>query len=328
MEKENVIGVMTSHKVENGVKTNQLCVTCLVSKKIDVKRLNKKDMIPKMLSSTPTDVIQVGEIKALGLEGEKDDTVDRRTKLRPCPMGTSGGHVDVSAGTNGELLLIDGSLCIGTNNHVAALSNEAEIGDPYLQPGTYDGGKYPDDVIGHLYKFEPINLYGIESLCPFAKMVTSSCNFIAKLFGRKTRLNAIYTNNIGNLVDAAAVKVEYEEDVASYILNIGAPSGTDKARIGMMVQKSGRTSYHTQEAEITSVDASINVQYGDGKMALFENQIFISKPGFSAAGDSGSLILDSENNAIGKLFAGSEEVTIANHIDDYLRALDATLVIH
>ena len=37
-------------------------------------------------------------------------------------------------------------------------------------------------------------------------------------------------------------------------------------------------------------------------------------------------ILNMHNYAVGKLFAGSDKVTIANHIDDYLEALDAELV--
>lgn len=332
MKKKNVVGVMTAYKVKKGVKTDEFCITCMVEKKVGILDLGSKDIIPKMVDGKPTDVIEVGKIKALSVlnegEDDEDNLIDRRNRLRPCPMGSSGGHKDVSAGTNGELLIIDGKYCIGTNNHVGALSNEATIGDPYLQPGAYDGGKYPDDVIGNLYKFVPINMMGIESLCPFGRIVTGVCNTIAKLFGRKTRLNAVYATNTGNLVDAAAIDVDLPTlKVSSRILNIGYPAGTEKAVIGMMVQKSGRTTYHTKDGEVTSTDATVNVQYGGGKMALFENQIFISKPGFSAGGDSGSLILDMENNAVGKLFAGSEEVTIANHISDYLSALDAELVL-
>lgn len=340
MKKKNVVGVMTAYKVKNGVKTDELCVTCMVEKKIDIMELGSKDIIPKAIDKVYTDVVEVGRIKALGIEGQPpigdileemendDNLIDRRSRLRPCPMGTSGGHPEISAGTNGEILIIDGRYCIGTNNHVGALSNEAKIGDPYLQPGVHDGGKFPDDVIGHLYKFVPINMMGIESLCPLAKVVTGVCNFVSELFGRKTRLNAIYTSNTGNLVDAAAIEIDLAAfKISAKILNIGYVAGIGKADIGLMVQKSGRTTYHTKEGEITSIDATVNVQYGGGKMALFENQIFISKPGFSAGGDSGSLILDMENNAVGKLFAGSEDVTIANHIDDYLGALDATLVV-
>ena len=332
MKKKNVVGVMTAYKTTNGIKTNKLSVVCLVTKKISKNELKDKDIIPNIIDGMPTDVIEVGKVKALGLADDMSHgiarDIDRKTKLRPAPMGTSGGHFKITAGTNGEILLIDGNYCIGTNNHVAAMSNEAKIGDAYLQPGPHDGGKTPYDIIGHLYKYEPINFVGIPSDCQIAKIVTKTCNLFAWLFGRKTRLNSIYANNVGNLVDAAAVVVSNKNSVLPKILDIGLPEGQKRAVIDMLVQKSGRTTEYTSNGHITSVDATINVSYGTGKTALFENQILISQPGFSAGGDSGSLVLDMDNYAIGKLFAGSDQVTIANHINDYLQALNAELVTH
>ncbi len=330
MKKKNVVGVMTAYKIRDGVKTDVLSVVCMVDTKVDSMSLKAKDTIPKVIDEVFTDVIEVGEVKALGLTNSPltntSSDVDRKTKIRPVPMGTSGGHYKISAGTNGELLLIGGDYCIGTNNHVAAMSNDANIADPYLQPGPHDGGKNPDDIIGYLYKYEPINFVGIPSDCSIAKVVTKVCNLFARLFGRKTRLNAIYENNVINLVDAAAVLVTSDKNVLSEILDIGLPKGAVKAKVDMLVQKSGRTTEHTLNGPITAIDATINVGYGAGKMALFENQILISQPGFSAGGDSGSLVLNMDNYAVGKLFAGSNKVTIANHIHDYLATLDATLV--
>jgi hypothetical protein len=97
----------------------------------------------------------------------------------------------------------------------------------------------------------------------------------------------------------------------------------------MVVQKSGRTTCHTTEGIITGIDATVGpVSYGPGRYAYFRDQIIISKEGFSAGGDSGSLVLDNEGYAVGKLFAGSEteNITIANHINHYLDLLDADLV--
>ena len=112
----------------------------------------------------------------------------------------------------------------------------------------------------------------------------------------------------------------------AHILDIGLPTGHRDALIGDLVQKSGRTTEHTVNGEITSVDATINVNYGGIRMATFTDQIIISQPGFSAGGDSGSLVLDMNNCAVGKLFAGSDQITIANHIGNYLNLLDAELV--
>ena len=328
MRKKNVIGVMTAHKIKNGVVTDDMSITCMVSKKVDINLLKSKDKIPKMIGDSPTDVIEVGEVKALGLaDGLDDSDVDRKTRIRPTPMGTSGGHFQITAGTNGELLHIGGTRCIGTNCHVAANSNDAEIGDPYLQPGPHDGGRNPEDVIGYLLKYEPISFFGVPSECPISGATVSILNFCSKLLGRKTRLTSYYASNTPNLVDAAAVILKNDKDALTHILDIGLPSGKRTAKIYMLVQKSGRTTEHTLNAEITSIDATINVGYGGSKMAQFTNQIIISQPGFSAGGDSGSLILDMDNYAVGKLFAGSDQITIANHIDNYLNALDAEIML-
>ena len=134
---------------------------------------------------------------------------------------------------------------------------------------------------------------------------------------------------VDNLVDAAMIEVN-PQDVKSEIVGIGVPKGTREARLDMYVQKSGRTTCHTTGGIVTGVDATVGpVSYGPGKNAYFRDQIIISKAGFSAGGDSGSLILDTEGYAVGKLFAGSdtENITIANHIQHYLDQLEADLVL-
>lgn len=326
MAKPNVVGVATAFKITAGEKTGELGITCLVSKKLPSSQLSKKNRIPEEINGAVTDVIEVGDVKALGLDDSMADfDTDRKSRLRPAPMGTSGGHYKITAGTNGELLRIKGVLNIGTNCHVAAMSGDSENAAPYLQPAPYDGGRNPEDIIGYLYKYVPISFIGVPSECPIAKMVISVLNTLSRVLGRKTRLMGVYQNT-SNLVDAAAVKLIVDDDVQSHILDIGVPEGTKPAKIDMVVQKSGRTTEHTLNGLITSIDATINVGYGGGKVAMFTDQIIVAQPGFSGPGDSGSLILDMDGYAVGKLFAGSDSVTIANHIDNYLKALDAELV--
>jgi hypothetical protein len=45
----------------------------------------------------------------------------------------------------------------------------------------------------------------------------------------------------------------------------------------------------------------------------------------SQGGDSGSAVLDEENNLVGLLFAGSDTTTIINRIQNVFSALDITL---
>ena len=321
--KPNVVGVMTGHKVRGGERINELSIVCLVEKKLAAETLRQNEIVPTTIRDYPTDVIQVGKLRAFD--------IDKKARHRPCPMGTSGGHLQVTAGTNGELLKdrSSGRLCIGTNNHVGANSNDARVGDPYLQPAVYDGGRYPDDVIGHLLRFIPIVFEDEQGGCGTARALSSIFNYFTRLIGSRTRLISILRSRQDNLVDAAMIEVS-ARDVKSDIVGIGVPKGTREAMLDMYVQKSGRTSCHTTGGIVTGIDATVGpVSYGPGNNAYFKDQVIISKEGFSSGGDSSSLILDTEGYAVGKLFAGSEteNITIANHIHHYLDLLEADLVV-
>ncbi|MEF8845672.1 MAG: hypothetical protein V5A59_09390 [Bacteroidales bacterium] len=322
LKKTNVVGVMTGYKVSGGQKTDELSIVCLVEKKIPEKELRKRDLIPSKISESSTDVIQVGKLRAL--------QIDKKARHRPCPMGTSGGHYMITAGTNGELLRDkkEGKTCIGTNNHVGANSNDAEPGDPYLQPGPHDGGTVSNDTIGRLLRFVPIEFEGETSTCTSARFAAWLVNIPARLFGKKTRMKPVIAYPGYNQVDAALIEVD-ENDVKSEIVGVGVPKGLREAQLEMLVQKSGRTTCHVIDGEVTSVDATVGpVSYAPDKSAYFRDQIIISKEGFSTGGDSGSLVLDMEGYAVGKLFAGSaeENITIANPIQAYLELLDAELI--
>jgi hypothetical protein len=320
--KANVVGVMLGYKITDGARTSDLSIICMVEKKISKDKLGKKDLIPGIIKGVETDVIQVGKLKALN--------IDPQARHRPCPMGTSGGHHKITAGTNGELLRdkVGNKTCIGTNNHVGANSNDAEIGDPYLQPGPADGGSVENDRIGSLLRFVPIKFSGGPSECPIAGFFSNLMNYPAKHLGRKTRLRPMNEGTEYNLVDAALIEVN-ENDVLSEIIEIGIPKGVNQANLDMLVQKSGRTTGHTIDGLVTGIDATVGpISYGLTQFAYFKDQIIITKEGFSSGGDSGSLVLDMDGYAIGKLFAGSdaENITIANQMDHYLSQLNAELV--
>ena len=84
---------------------------------------------------------------------------------------------------------------------------------------------------------------------------------------------------------------------------------------GEIVQKTGRTTNYTT-GKVTSINATVNVNYGGGRVAKFCRQILTTN--MSAGGDSGSLLCDLNENAVGLLFAGSSSVTV--HIL-YVRSL-------
>ena len=129
-----------------------------------------------------------------------------------------------------------------------------------------------------------------------------------------------------NKVDGAIAKAHTANLLSRDILHIGPPNGTAAAAFDMRVHKFGRTTSYTV-GHITSIATDVTVGYDAGDFK-FEDQIIIvgDQGSFSAAGDSGSLILERQTNkAVGLLFAGSASHTIANHIADVLGALAVTL---
>ena len=107
------------------------------------------------------------------------------------------------------------------------------------------------------------------------------------------------------------------------IFEIGRPRGVRQATLGISVQKTGRTTGHTQ-GMISQIDVTTSVDY-NGRMATFTNQLMAT--GMSAGGDSGSLVLDEDNLAVGLLYAGSGSATLINPIQTVLQLLKVELVV-
>lgn len=309
--KPNVVAVGVGYKKIKGRKTSVISIICSVEKKVPSSQLSDQDLIPRIVGGYMTDVVETGRIKAL-----------RTDRVRPAPGGVSIGHVDITAGTLGCLVKRDGKTFILSNNHVLANSNDAKIGDPILQPGTYDGGKYPDDHIANLADFVPISFDGDSSSCPIAKGIVSLLNVIAKVFGSSVRMKAISKQATENLVDAAIAEPINIEDVSKEILEIGTVQGVLQGELGMQIQKSGRTTGWTTDT-IDQVGVSVKVQYDTNQYAYFTDQLVAGA--MSAGGDSGSAVLDLDNNLIGLLFAGSDSITIINRIENVFSALNINI---
>jgi len=312
LKRPNVIATGVGYKITDGQKTT-LSIICSVTKKVAASQLSSRDIVPKTVEDAPTDVVQTGLVRAL------QSTTERH---RPAPGGVSIGHRDITAGTLGCLVQKDGQKFILSNNHVLANSNQAEIGDPILQPGSYDGGTYPDDRIAALEDFVPINIIGLPSECPIAIGIAGVLNALAKLLGSRARMKAINQQAPENLVDAAIARPLNVEDVTEEILQIGTIQGTATGELGMAIKKSGRTTGLTTGI-IEQVEVSVNVQYGEGRIAMFTDQIMAGA--MSQGGDSGSAVLDDNNRIVGLLFAGSDTTTVINRIENVFSALGVSV---
>ena len=143
----NVVGIGIGYKVANGVVTNELAITISVSKKFASAQLAGSDLIPKLIGSIKTDVVETGIFKALQ---------DPKQKMRPARPGVSIGHYNITAGTFGCLVKRGSDVFILSNNHVLADVNQGKPGDAILQPGPYDGGTSADKI-AELAEFIPID---------------------------------------------------------------------------------------------------------------------------------------------------------------------------
>ena len=307
LKNPDIQAVGIGYKISKGKVTKELSLVCTVEKKKARSKVSKKWLIPTKISGVNTDVIEGGKIVAYE---------NPREKHRPAPGGVSLGHYLITAGTLGCWVRKDdidppeeestcwiantvvkvsnwaartagrqtrldaylpgsGGCVMLSNNHVLAKENEAELGDDIYQPGPVDGGT-SHDKIGRLYDYVKID----------------------------------FSEGGENRVDCAIAAPFFQEDIDFNILQIGEITGEAEADVGMKIQKSGRTTGHTQ-GTILQTDAYVKVWYGN-KQALFVDQLISDIP--SAGGDSGSAILDMDNKIVGLLFAGAPNYTIMNRI--------------
>jgi PKD repeat protein len=254
------------------------------------------------------------QIKVTGMFVAYSDPTGRFD--RPVPIGVSTGHPDITAGTLGARVIDEyGNVYALSNNHVYANINSANFGDSALQPGDFDGGIDPNDKIGELCDYEPIDF---------------------SLFGSNTIDAAIActtTDEVGNttLPDGYGTpnSIIFDDDNSDgFFDNLND-------LLHQPVQKFGRTTCLTH-GRVTEINVTSAVCYDKcshpfrAKLAWFDDQIAIesiNNDAFSMGGDSGSLIVtDDENkNPVGLLFAGSSTTTLANRIDLVLKQFNVSV---
>jgi hypothetical protein len=285
--------------------------------------------IPEWLESTPVHTEVTGRFYAL--RGKTCDvvnpptldgicTVAERWPL-PVPTGVSVGHPAITAGTIAARVTDGTNVFILSNNHVLANINQATLGDPILQPGAYDGGTL-DDAIANLTEYEQIKfctVFWIWIICDETNTMDA----------------AIALSDVSKL--GVSTPVGQFGSVAGY----GAPSSTihpaygnrgtigDEnltSLLGIAVQKYGRGTGLTT-GSINTINATVDVCYDADcvNIARFTDQLIAGPGNFSAGGDSGSLVVDSQRRPVGLLFAGSDTQTIVNRIDLVLNRFGVTI---
>ena len=316
----NVVGIGVGYKEAGGVDTKEPALIVYVEKKLPSSVLARSHVVPPAVDGMPTDVVEIGKVKLLGLRTEK---------VRPCQPGVSIGHYQSTAGTLGAVVRdrATSEIMILSNNHVLANGStlqqaRAKPGDPILQPGPYDGGTLLDRI-GTLCRYVPLIKSAAKSDCPVASAVAAAGTRFLNLFRQDYELRFYRRYRGENVVDCAAVRLDSPDLVKPCILEIGEVTGLTEAHPGMEVQKSGRTTGLTRGV-VKSIGTTLQVEMREDEKIWFTDQVVADMP--SRPGDSGSLVLDQNRRAVGLLFAGSEKLTVFNRIGSVLERLGVELV--
>lgn len=255
------------------------------------------------LGGRAVDIVYTGKISAgLAAPGQRIGTEDGFA------IGGSISHIDGDFGTIGPFVDIGGEIFLLSNNHVLANNNQAELGDTILVPGRGDGRRFRSGQAAELAEYFEI----------------------------------FFEPGICNTLDVALARMEAGTAFDPYTLS-GTPTGPGRSQFrGNMsrvhkrdrVWKVGSSSGWTS-GTISHIGASISVRYDiDGQPwdACFQDQIVIEGDDgpFSSGGDSGSLILNSRNEAVALIFASWDDAngsgrrfTYAHDINQVMQTLGA-----
>ena len=293
MNLENVVGICIGTKIINKINTFEPCINILVEKKIKKKYLSTNNIIPKSYLGIKTDVIEVGRLAPY--MGEPIIG-----KFRPLVSGceilveTSKGNY--SAGTLGGIVYKTYSdkkqYFLLSNNHVLCNYGIVPIGNPVIQTNSF---KDPStlDVVANLSTFIPI------------------------VFSKKN-------DEFSNRVDAAIAELTSTELISKSAFRIGIIDGVSNAKLNEPVRKVGAYSGLT-EGNIFGIGSTIQIDYNEDKYIVYKDQILINIEG--TPGDSGSLVFNNDEEAIGLLIGGNVAGTIAyaNDINIVLEKLNVEL---
>ena len=348
LSKQNVVGLGVGFKNRLGADDGDGSVVVLVQRKKPLEALRDEDIIPSEVDGVPTDVVEIGTLRAQRSPRERF-----RPVIQP---GASIAHFRVGAGTLGAVLRRRGSgeTVLLSNNHVLANSNDAQAGDAILQPGPLDGGRRPADTVATLAEFRslsyledatapdptpqpptpapptaPDNPPPSDSGCDIVEAAVAAANVLAQAAGSTKRVQSVgedagaqsagTTGGPSSTINAQAANAENLMDVAlatpqdpamfsPEILQIGGIQGIKAPKLGMTVAKMGRTTGYT-EGKITLLDATVNVQYDT--MDGLKTARFVDQvitSGMSSNGDSGSLIIDPADDFAVGLLFGGSDV--------------------
>lgn len=305
LDKKNVVCVSSGFKVKNGVTTDiPSYIVGVVSKK-DPNLLSSDEIIPSEINGIKTDVIEIGEISALGTcvtdvvtggaacspHGSLYDPLQGGISIGCEILDRTQSWVIRPTGTLGSICVdvADGSIVALTNNHVVGMVHKngwpmitytisgitfdsyteaGIINEPMAQPSYAD---YPNFWNGML-KVKKIEGFKVNNNISNPQYIDAAVLKFDSI--NKSNFSVLeLTNNLGTVVS-------------------GGPfpwASPGEVTVGMQLFKSGRTTGMVNFGTITSIDASPVVTLQSGYSTTYDEQIETYYPTRCAySGDSGS----------------------------------------
>jgi len=290
-DKENVIGY--SGRLQPRLRKGQVipeekCFRVYVTKKVPLTQLRAEDVIPSSIDGIPTDLVEIGEVKALS------GSVDRTGFFRPLVMGISVSGGNVTAGTL-SIPFKDskGNVYLSSNSHVLvdnpSQPPEQVTNKVIKQPGNYDLKAHgwdvndPKYVVGEYFWHQQVYPIGGNSGCSIAKVWSGIYNILAGALNRKTRLTPVL--EVANKIDFALFKpsVEYKLEVLELDIS-------DKKFVGLLFAGSSESTIICKASNIVETGYTPVIEYSNVKV----NDIIL-KSGRTTGTTKGTVLDDSGN---------------------------------
>lgn len=304
-----VVGVDINEKVSNGKPTGALAIVVYVEEKKPKSKLGKDEVIPAEIEGIPTDV--------------KEERIELHASR--VPLADVVPLVDA-----GKYTTLHGGISIGPCRSVHLNPPDVPAPGDYIFAGTL-GAIVKDRTTQAVMALTNFHVACVDNgwtvgdaMCQQSRVDGGSCP--ADTFGALTRAT------LSEHVDGAVISINSAQTTDCSIEQIGAVKGKAVAALNTAVRKRGRTTGLTY-GKVTSVDASVTINYGDGLGShTLKNQIRVEpdttqSAQFSDHGDSGSVVVDAENKVVGLLFGGSSAATYANPIQSVLDELNVDLCV-
>ncbi|MEV4548014.1 hypothetical protein [Nonomuraea wenchangensis] len=303
----NVTGAGIGFRRRDGQWTEEPAVVVLVAKKRPAALVSNRRLLPRTVEvdgvTCEVDVIQAGPFSTGGVATTATATATAITgRMRP-PRPGCGISNSLDGDTVGTLGLFvvdnkDGKVCLLSNNHVVARMGRATPAEDIIQPGAYDGGKRPDDIIAFVKRAAPVPDGGSVDAA-IAELVDQDAFVVEPALDRMPGPSAEHpVVGIHTAGDKYGTNALVRMDKALAALNasvavrnasgkvVAAPDAVVAPKPYMKIEKVGRTSgYSSSIITVTGAESVINTPIGPIR---FTDLILTESLG--NAGDSGSAV--------------------------------------